>query len=57
MEGHITLAVLLLAAVNALGHVYSAHRHEEVTKVLAERGWHKLQCQHTKHSLTEMQVF
>lgn len=55
MEGHIMLAVLLVAAVNALGHVYSTHRHEEVAKVLAERGWHKLQCQHTKHSLTQIQ--
>ena len=56
MEGHIMLAVLFVAAVNALGHVYSAHRHEEVTRTLAERAWHKLQYDHTQHSLAQMQV-
>ena len=37
LEGHLMLSVLLIAAVNTLGHVYSTHRHEEVTRTLGEK--------------------
>ena len=56
MEGHVMLAVLLVAAVNALGHIYSAHRHEEVTRTLGERAWHELHHQHTLQSLAQTQA-
>lgn len=50
------LSVLLVAALNTLGHVYCAHRHEEIDRTAAERVWNQLQYTSAKNSLVKIQV-
>ena len=50
------LSVLLVAALNTLGHVYCAHRHEEIDRTAAERVWNQLHYKLTQHSLANIQV-
>lgn len=49
------LSVLLIAALNTLGHVYTTHRHEEVTRTLSEKLWSQLQYNSTQSSLAKIQ--
>lgn len=50
------LSVLLVAAVNILGHVYCTHRHEEIDRTATERVWSRLQYTSTQNSLAKIQV-
>lgn len=50
------LTLLLAACGNTLAHVYSSHRHEEITRIAAEKQWYSLQLQSTKRSLVATQV-
>jgi len=56
LEGHVMLTLLLIACLNTFSHVYSAHRHEEVSRIAAKKAWYRLQCQSTKHGLAAIQV-
>jgi len=56
LEGHVMLTLLLIACLNTFSHVYSAHRHEEVSRIAAKKAWYRLQCQSTKQGLAAVQV-
>ena len=50
------LSVILVAALNTFGHVYSTHRHEEVTRTTNEKLWSHLQYKSAQNSLTQIKV-
>lgn len=50
------LTLLLITCINTFSHVYSSHRHEEVSRIAAEKAWYRLQCQSTKRGLAAVQV-
>lgn len=56
LEGHVMLTVLLIACINTFSHVYCSHRHEEVSRIAAQKAWYRLQCQSTKQGLAATQV-
>ena len=56
LEGHIMLTLLLVTCINTFSHVYSSHRHEEVSRIAAKKAWYRLQCQSTKQGLVAIQV-
>ncbi|KAL0022232.1 hypothetical protein WJX77_009180 [Trebouxia sp. C0004] len=55
LEGHVMLTLLLITCINTFSHVYSCHRHEEVSRIAAEKAWYRLQCQSTKQGLAAIQ--
>ncbi|KAL0041786.1 hypothetical protein WJX79_004512 [Trebouxia sp. C0005] len=55
LEGHVMLTLLLITCINTFSHVYSSHRHEEVSRIAAEKAWYRLQCQSTKRGLAAVQ--
>ncbi len=56
LEGHVMLTLLLITCINTFSHVYSSHRHEEISRIAAKKAWYRLQCQSTKQGLAAVQV-
>jgi len=50
------LTLLLITCINTFRHVYSSHRHEEISRIAAKKAWYRLQCQSTKQGLAAVQV-
>ncbi len=50
------LTLLLITCINTFSHVYSSHRHEEISRIAAKKAWYCLQCQSTKQGLAAVQV-